>query len=140
MAHLNSKDLPLIVGVRDKYNVNDTVSVNCTTTSSKASLRWLLNGYPVNSSHLIHYPKTSKGASTLGLRFNMEKKFFQTEEIELRCVASFKKVIADFQESVIIKTFNSDYFVSENGSTSSGLLTCLFVNTITSLLLFLYLF
>jgi len=44
----------------------------------------------------------------------MEKKYFQTEEIELRCVASFPKTIADFQEQVIIKTFNSEFLLSRN--------------------------
>ena len=44
----------------------------------------------------------------------MEKTFFQTEEIELKCVAFFQKTIADFQEQVIIKTFNSEFLLSKN--------------------------
>ena len=49
----------------------------------------------------------------------MEKRYFQTEEIELRCVASFQKTIADFQEQVIIKTFNSEFLLSRNVASSS---------------------
>ena len=51
----------------------------------------------------------------------MEKRFFQTEEIELKCVAAFAKTIADFQEQVIIKTFSgSQDFLLERNTASSG--------------------
>ncbi|KAI2805467.1 hypothetical protein BLOT_004464 [Blomia tropicalis] len=112
LAQINSKDIPFISGIRDKYNVNDTISLNCTTTAIKADLSWFINGKKVNSSQLMYYANSPKGWTILGIRLLMEKRYFQTEEIELRCVASFQKTIADFQEQVIIKTFNSEFYLS----------------------------
>lgn len=76
----------------------------------------------VNNSHLRTFSASGKTASmtVLGVRLQMEKRFFQTEEIELKCVASFAKTIADFQEQVIIKTFNSENFLLERSSPSSA--------------------
>lgn len=50
----------------------------------------------------------------------MEKRYFQTEELELKCIASFQKTIADFQEQVIIKAFNSEYLLSRNVASSNN--------------------
>ena len=59
----------------------------------------------------------------LGIRLLMEKRYFQTEEIELRCVATFQKTIADFQEQVIIKTFNSEFLLGTRSSSSATAVT-----------------
>ena len=50
LAQINSKDIPFISGIRDKYNVNDTISLNCTTTAIKADLSWFINGKKVSNS------------------------------------------------------------------------------------------
>ena len=156
LAQINSKDIPFISGIRDRYNVNDTVSLNCTTTATKADISWYINGHrvsaallsplilndwvpvcQVNSSQLLPYVYT-KGFTVLGVRFLMEKRYFQTEELELRCVASFRKTIADFQEQVIIKTFNSEFLLSRNASSSSNCRRPLSPWPLTALLLLLY--
>ncbi|KAH9400762.1 hypothetical protein TYRP_002336 [Tyrophagus putrescentiae] len=110
LAQINSKDVPVISGIRDKYNVNETINLNCSTTASRAELAWYINGHRVNSSYLRTYSRGVSGENSngksandqrpsltvLGVRLQMEKRFFQTEEIELKCVAAFAKTIADF--------------------------------------------
>lgn len=131
--------MPIISGVRDKYNVNDIVNLNCSTTALNAHLSWFINGkkvryffdkkfqvlnfyFKMNSSHLIKYPDNEKRETIVGIRFIMEKKHFQTEEIELQCSAFCIKTIADFQEQIIIRTFNSDYLLSHSSSCSASIL------------------
>ncbi len=146
----------MISGIRDKYNVNETINLNCSTTASRAELAWYINGHrvhfvlvffylklliktyfstQVNSSYLRTYSRGVSGENSngksandqrpsltvLGVRLQMEKRFFQTEEIELKCVAAFAKTIADFQEQVIIKTFSgSQDFLLERNTAYSG--------------------
>ena len=47
LAQINSKDIPNVTGVRDKYNVNDTINLNCSSTATNAQLSWLVNGHKV---------------------------------------------------------------------------------------------
>lgn len=89
----------------------------------------------MNSSHLIKYSDDGKKETIVGIRFVMEKKHFQTEEIELQCSAFCIKTIADFQEQIIIRTFNSDYLFSHSSSCSSTIL--LQSNFIFSFLIFI---
>lgn len=46
LAQINSKDIPLISGIREKYNVNESINVNCSTTT-RADLSWYMNGQKV---------------------------------------------------------------------------------------------
>ncbi|KAH9416442.1 hypothetical protein DERP_012870 [Dermatophagoides pteronyssinus] len=122
-AQINSKEMPIIIGIRDKYNVNDIVNLNCSTTILNAQLSWFINGKKVNNTYLTKYDKNpNNGESILNLRFQMEKKYFQTEEIELQCTVYYIKIIADFQEQIIIRTFNSEYLLSQSSSCSSSLI------------------
>ena len=110
--------MPIITGIRDKYNVNDIVNLNCSTTILNAQLSWFINGKKVNNTYLTKYDKNpnNNGESILNLRFQMEKKYFQTEEIELQCTVYYIKIIADFQEQIIIRTFNSEYLLSQSST------------------------
>nr|XP_046918377.1 uncharacterized protein LOC124498629 [Dermatophagoides farinae] len=121
-AQINSKEMPIISGIRDKYNVNDIVNLNCSTTVLNAQLSWFINGKKVNNSYLTKNENRLNGEIILNLRFTMEKRYFQTEEIELQCTVYCLKMIADFQEQVIIRTFNSEYLLSQNSSCSSSIL------------------
>ncbi|KAI7690362.1 hypothetical protein SSS_01120, partial [Sarcoptes scabiei] len=120
-AQINSKEMPKISGVRDKYNVNDVANLNCSTTIPNAQLSWFINGRKANGSNLIVHRgvRNRKEETILGIRFVMEKKYFQTEEMELQCTAYYIKTIADFQEQAIIRTFNSEFLLSHSSSCSS---------------------
>lgn len=61
----------------------------------------------MNQTKLI-MDNTSK-TLTLQASFQMEKHHFQTEEVQLKCVSSFHKTIADFQEQVIVRMFNTQF-------------------------------
>jgi hypothetical protein len=52
----------------------------------------------------------------LGLRFSMEQYHFQMQELKLRCVALFRRTIADFQEQFDIRTLNQEVIEAQSAN------------------------
>ena len=59
------------------------------------------------------------GALILGLRIRMERKHFQIEELKLRCVSIFHRNIAEFQENLIIRTYNQEILEAQSSNVES---------------------
>ena len=73
----------------------------------------------VNESNLIRYINPETGALILGLRIQMERKHFQIEELKLRCVSVFHRNIAEFQENLIIRTYNQEILEAQSSNVES---------------------
>ncbi|KAJ9580087.1 hypothetical protein L9F63_004279, partial [Diploptera punctata] len=93
------KEGPQITGGRPRYQIGDTVRVNCTSGRSKpaAQLMWFINGEQANTSFL-HGPQTlytgREGLETsiLGLEFRVKPKHFQRGDMKLKCLATIATV------------------------------------------------
>ncbi|CAG2175226.1 unnamed protein product, partial [Oppiella nova] len=110
----DNRETPVIKGVKQKYNVNDVLNVNCSTAAHDSQLKWFVNDDQVNSSQLVRYNMDETGHLVLGLMFVMEVHHFQMQELKLRCVAQFDRTIADFQEQVIIRTMNQEVIEAQS--------------------------
>lgn len=62
--------------------------------------------FQANKDQLVPYLDQSGRLIKLGLRFKMEKRHFQMQELRLKCVASYHFSIANFSKSITIRTFN----------------------------------
>ena len=68
-------DGPIISGTKPRYNTEDILSANCTSSNSApaAKLNWYINGEEATNAMLIPYPvqENRRGlfSSSLGLRF-----------------------------------------------------------------------
>uniref|UniRef100_A0A1B6D8N3 Ig-like domain-containing protein n=1 Tax=Clastoptera arizonana TaxID=38151 RepID=A0A1B6D8N3_9HEMI len=99
---------PRITGGRPRYQIGDTVRVNCTSGESKpaANLNWFINGEQVNSSYLIG-PKTDfigrEGleSTTLGLKFQVEARHFWKGDLKLKCLATIATVYWNSNEESV---------------------------------------
>ena len=79
MIRIFSSDLPddgpIISGTQPRYNTQDILSANCTSSNSApaAKLNWYINGEEATNAMLIFYPIQEKRrglfSSSLGLRF-----------------------------------------------------------------------
>ncbi|KAG8252759.1 hypothetical protein J6590_049306 [Homalodisca vitripennis] len=90
---------PRITGGKPRYQVGDTVRVNCTSGSSKpaASLMWFINGEQVNNSYLrgptVEYVgREGLETATLGLEFKVEARHFRRSDLKLKCLATIATV------------------------------------------------
>ena len=72
--------------------------------------------FKANASHLIRYDSDESGNLVLGLRFTMEQHHFQMQELKLRCLAQFRRTIADFQEHIIIRTMNQEVIEAQSAN------------------------
>lgn len=82
---------PRITGGRPRYQIGDTVNVNCTSGRSKPATRlnWFINGDPAEADTLrVHDPiitgREGLETSTLGLEFKVKAKHFRRGDMKLK--------------------------------------------------------
>lgn len=99
---------PVITGGRPRYNIGDTVRVNCTSGSSKpaAHLAWFINGDQVNSSYLRGPYRTQVSeegleTTTLGLQFRVEPRHFRRGDMKMKCLATIATVYWNSNEESV---------------------------------------
>ncbi|XP_017772957.1 PREDICTED: cell adhesion molecule 2-like [Nicrophorus vespilloides] len=90
---------PRIAGGRNRYQVGDTVRVNCTSGRSKpaAQLNWFINGENADQSFLKGPETFVTGregleTSVLGLEFVVKPKHFKQGDMKLKCLATIATV------------------------------------------------
>ncbi|KAJ9575040.1 hypothetical protein L9F63_007775, partial [Diploptera punctata] len=90
---------PRITGGRPRYQIGDTVSVNCTSGRSKpaAQLMWFINGDQADTSflrgpHTIYTGREGLETSILGLEFRVKPKHFRRGDMKLKCLATIATV------------------------------------------------
>ncbi|GJQ86041.1 hypothetical protein Trydic_g10611 [Trypoxylus dichotomus] len=99
---------PKITGGRPRYQVGDTVRVNCTSGRSKpaAQLAWFINGEPADPGFLRGPFIQESGregleTSTLALEFTVKQKHFNHGDMKLKCLATIARVyLRSNEESV----------------------------------------
>lgn len=90
---------PKISGGKPRYQIGDTVNVNCTSGSSNppAQLDWYINGDKADPS-LIRGPHTmfiggdNLQKTILGLEFRVTAKHFKDGDMKLKCLASISTI------------------------------------------------
>lgn len=89
---------PRITGGRPRYQIGDTVRVNCSSGRSKpaALLNWYINGEPADQSLLRTYDTVITGregleTSILGLEFRVKARHFRRGDMKLK-VCSLKPI------------------------------------------------
>lgn len=99
---------PVITGGRPRYNIGDTVRVNCTSGSSKpaAHLAWFINGDQVNSSYLrgpyrTQIKEDGLETTTLGLQFRVEPRHFRRGDMKMKCLATIATVYWNSNEESV---------------------------------------
>lgn len=82
---------PKITGGQPRYQIGDTVRVNCTSSPSKPAcqLNWFINGEPVQKMHLRHFDKIVVNRdglemSRLGLEFRVRGYHFKHGDMKLK--------------------------------------------------------
>ncbi|XP_034473877.1 uncharacterized protein LOC117781233 [Drosophila innubila] len=90
---------PRITGGQPRYQIGDTVRVNCTSSPSKPAchLSWLINGEPAQKQHLKQYDKVVVNRdglemSRLGLEFRVRSYHFKHGDMKLKCVAKISSL------------------------------------------------
>ncbi|XP_064548553.1 uncharacterized protein beat-IIIa [Drosophila montana] len=90
---------PKISGGQPRYQIGDTVRVNCTSAPSKpvCHLSWLINGEPAQKQHLKQYDKIVMGRDSLemarlGLEFRVRGYHFKNGDMKLKCVAKISSL------------------------------------------------
>ncbi|XP_039284299.1 uncharacterized protein LOC111057247 [Nilaparvata lugens] len=99
---------PRISGGRPRYQVGETVKLNCTSGRSKpaAQLMWFINGEQANTTYL-RGPKTSYSGregletTTLGLEFRVEARHFRRGDMKLKCLATIATVYWNSNEESV---------------------------------------
>ncbi|XP_054264601.1 uncharacterized protein LOC128987659 [Macrosteles quadrilineatus] len=91
------KEGPRIIGGRPRYQLGDTVRVNCTSGPSRPAtqLTWFINGEQANQSYVVGpIRKPHKGFEmvTLGLVFRAEPRHFKRGDLKLKCLATIATV------------------------------------------------
>ncbi|XP_045479309.1 uncharacterized protein LOC123684186 [Harmonia axyridis] len=99
---------PKITGGRPRYQVGDTVRVNCTAGRSKpaAVLNWFINGEPANASFLrgpdiIVTGREGLETSILGLEFTVRHKHFKKGDMKLKCLATIATIYLKSNEESV---------------------------------------
>uniref|UniRef100_A0A1B6E0Q4 Ig-like domain-containing protein n=1 Tax=Clastoptera arizonana TaxID=38151 RepID=A0A1B6E0Q4_9HEMI len=99
---------PTISGGKPRYNLGDTVRVNCTAGPSKPAthLAWFINGEQVNKTYLRHYskfPLNNEGleVSVLGLEFRVDPAHFKSGDMKLKCLATISPVYWNSNEESV---------------------------------------
>lgn len=90
---------PKITGGRPRYQIGDTVRVNCTSGRSKpaAKLTWFINGEVAEATALRRYDTVITGregleTTILGLEFRVKLRHFKRGDMKLKCVATIAHV------------------------------------------------
>ncbi|VEN62298.1 unnamed protein product, partial [Callosobruchus maculatus] len=99
---------PKITGGKPRYQVGDTVKVNCTSGRSKpaAQLNWMINGEPADPKFLkgpdiIVTGREGLETSILGLEFVVRHKHFKRGNMKLKCLATIATLyLVSNEESV----------------------------------------
>lgn len=116
---------PSITGGPSKYNVGDTVAINCTSAKSKpaATLRWFINDnliglgeYETEYATTLH--EDGLETSSLSLRFVAKDKHFVEGAMRLKCTASISRMYTMSNEEMFTggRQQSSTLQVPENGS------------------------
>ncbi|XP_063232235.1 uncharacterized protein LOC134536449 [Bacillus rossius redtenbacheri] len=120
---------PRITGGRPRYQVGDTVSVNCTSGRSKpaAQLMWFINGQQANQTQLRGPHAKARGsdgleAAVLGLEFKVAARHFARGDLKLKCLATIATVYwRSNEESVEGDRPQSAPVLESRGSSRAGL-------------------
>ncbi|PSN45911.1 hypothetical protein C0J52_24207, partial [Blattella germanica] len=90
---------PRISGGRPRYQIGDTVRVNCTSGRSKpaAQLMWFINGEQADSTFIrgpetVYTGREGLETSILGLEFRVKPKHFKRGDMKLKCLATIATV------------------------------------------------
>lgn len=115
---------PRISGGQPKYNVGDTVAINCTSAKSKpaATLRWFINdhlsgpGYETEYSTTLHADGLE--TSSLSLQFVAKDKHFINQNMRLKCTASISRMYTMSNEEMFMggRQQSSTLQITENES------------------------
>ncbi|GBM04309.1 hypothetical protein AVEN_146187-1 [Araneus ventricosus] len=117
---------PRIIGGLPKYRVGDTVSVNCTSSSSKpaATLNWYINdeiitgkkesGY--QTEHFTVHHSNGLESSSLSLKFVVREHHFRGGNMKLKCTATISRVYTMSNEELVFRQQNSGLHILENAS------------------------
>ncbi|XP_017134229.1 uncharacterized protein LOC108150519 [Drosophila elegans] len=99
---------PKITGGQPRYQIGDTVRVNCTSSPSKpvCHLSWLINGEPVQKTHLRQYDKVVVNRdglemARLGLEFRVRAYHFKHGDMKLKCVAKISSLYLQSNEESV---------------------------------------
>ncbi|KAH8269710.1 hypothetical protein KR018_001631 [Drosophila ironensis] len=99
---------PRITGGQARYQIGDTVRVNCTSSPSKPAcqLNWFINGEPVQKMHLRHYDKIVVNRdglemARLGLEFRVRGYHFKHGDMKLKCVAKISSLYLQSNEESV---------------------------------------
>ncbi|XP_046743544.1 uncharacterized protein LOC124409759 [Diprion similis] len=100
---------PHISGGRSRYQVGDTVRLNCTSAPSKpaAMLTWFINGEPADAKYLKGPPHITgvddRGLETamLGLQFHVTPKHLKRGDMNLKCLATIATVYLQSKEESV---------------------------------------
>ncbi|KAH8324387.1 hypothetical protein KR074_006545 [Drosophila pseudoananassae] len=99
---------PKITGGQPRYQIGDTVRVNCTSSPSKPAcqLNWYINGEPVQKIHLRHFDKIVVNRdglemSRLGLEFRVRGYHFKHGDMKLKCVAKISSLYLQSNEESV---------------------------------------
>ncbi|XP_046666464.1 uncharacterized protein LOC124358214 [Homalodisca vitripennis] len=99
---------PKIRGGRPRYQLGDSVRVNCTSGRSKppAQLMWFINGEQAERSFLRGPKIESVGnegleVTTLGLDFKVEAKHFRRGDLKLKCLATIATIYWNSNEESV---------------------------------------
>uniref|UniRef100_A0A1I8M636 Ig-like domain-containing protein n=1 Tax=Musca domestica TaxID=7370 RepID=A0A1I8M636_MUSDO len=100
---------PRITGGQARYQIGDTVRVNCTSSASKpvCHLSWLINGEPASRSYLRTYNNKAIGnegleQATLGLEFKVRAYHFRNGDMKLKCVAKISSLYFQSREASVV--------------------------------------
>ncbi|XP_016964365.1 uncharacterized protein LOC108034102 isoform X1 [Drosophila biarmipes] len=99
---------PKITGGQPRYQIGDTVRVNCTSSPSKpvCHLSWLINGEPVQKTHLRQFDKVVVNRdglemARLGLEFRVRAYHFKHGDMKLKCVAKISSLYLQSNEESV---------------------------------------
>ncbi|GAB6023139.1 hypothetical protein CHUAL_007221 [Chamberlinius hualienensis] len=127
------EDVPKITGIQPKYDIGETLNVNCTSYKSKpaAILSWTVNGDKANKMLLREFPSSTDEdgleTSVLGLEFQVHDHHFRYGEMKLRCTASIAPIYHQISEESIIGG-NQQASVLESKETPSQINGCATLN------------
>ncbi|KAG8199239.1 hypothetical protein JTE90_003666 [Oedothorax gibbosus] len=99
---------PRISGGQTKYNVGDTVAINCTSAKSKpaATLRWYINDNELGADFDTEYSTTlhedGLETSSLSLRFVARNRHFVGAQMRLKCTASISRLYSMSDEEMFV--------------------------------------
>ncbi|XP_075153240.1 beaten path IIIc isoform X2 [Haematobia irritans] len=95
VVSLPDQGAPKITGGRPRYQIGDTVRINCTAGRSKPAVKlaWFINGEAAEPHQVRRYDTIISGrdgleTSVLGLQFRVDQHHFRNGDMKLKCVAS----------------------------------------------------